>query len=465
MTEKTVKPSKIKQNFLDVAKTASDTGAIGIIIVGVFPLVHWLVNFHLFGASRSEYATMNPVTAISFILCGLVLLILKKDGKLLKTRMILNAAVIAAASLKIMTFASGWNMDLDHLVFMVKSDARAMSPNVAICFLLIGCSLLLKDEKGKRGLRPIVFLNLGVLLISFLAIVGRIYNILSLYQISNNPPMPLATAWSFIILSFSIICLKPEYEPLTTILSDTVGGVTARRLLPLAGFGPLIMGWIVFDAFRKGYMAMDGAMSVLVLGTTALFMGIIWWTAKHLRFLDDGTKYLMDILEKKAMIDGLTGLWNRGHFDHRLAVEMAIMKRKSRVFSCVIADVDHFKKINDSYGHIFGDEVLRVIGQTLTESCRQEDIVCRYGGEEFVIILPGTDEKGAIDLAERMRSSISKLNFTSDGSSVQVTCSFGVAQARNVNDSVVKLADMALYRAKNGGRNKVEVHVHTEKAA
>ena len=170
------------------------------------------------------------------------------------------------------------------------------------------------------------------------------------------------------------------------------------------------------------------------------------------------TKYLLDLLSRKAMIDGLTGLWNRGYMDQRLKAELSLIKRTGLPFSCIMADVDHFKSINDTYGHAFGDAALIAVSQIFAENSRTEDIVCRYGGEEFVLLLPGIDIDGAMTFAERLRRTISQLTLLHSGQQVKLTCSFGVSKVGPTDfadASPVQLADQALYDAKRGGRNRV----------
>lgn len=170
------------------------------------------------------------------------------------------------------------------------------------------------------------------------------------------------------------------------------------------------------------------------------------------------TKYLLDLLNRKAMIDGLTGLWNRGYMDQRLRAELSLIKRTGLPFSCIMADVDHFKSINDTYGHAFGDTALCTISQIFMENSRAEDIVCRYGGEEFALLLPGIDIEGAMLFAERLRELVSQLMLLHGEQQVKLTCSFGVAKigpSDFADVSPVQLADQALYDAKRSGRNRV----------
>jgi diguanylate cyclase (GGDEF)-like protein len=170
------------------------------------------------------------------------------------------------------------------------------------------------------------------------------------------------------------------------------------------------------------------------------------------------TKYLMDLLAHKAMIDGLTGLWNRTYFESRLSSELAHTRRTGRPLSCVMLDVDHFKRVNDRYGHPFGDEVLRAVGRLLAETCRQEDVACRYGGEEFAILTPGVAAEGAAELAERVRTGVAALALPHRDGPVRVTCSLGVSDLRHTPPpTIVELADRALYEAKQSGRNRVAV--------
>lgn len=168
------------------------------------------------------------------------------------------------------------------------------------------------------------------------------------------------------------------------------------------------------------------------------------------------TRELMILLSKKAMIDGLTGLWNRRYLDAQMMIELAASRRTGEPLACILADVDHFKLINDKYGHGFGDQVLHAIAASLSEHCRPKDVVCRYGGEEFAILLPDSTAAEAAEVAERLRDNVEKLQFNYCDKPVPVTCSFGVAHLREkVPPTVLELADEALYTAKRSGRNCV----------
>ncbi len=155
--------------------------------------------------------------------------------------------------------------------------------------------------------------------------------------------------------------------------------------------------------------------------------------------------------------DPLTGLWNRLAFDEALAREVELARRAHRPLSLVVLDVDHFKHINDQYGHDAGDAILRCIAATAQRCCRASDMVFRYGGEEFVLLLGNTDQMGACRLAERLRRQVARSQCLYDGVPLRATVSLGVAAWRDGEDGehLFRRADEALYQAKAAGRNRV----------
>lgn len=167
------------------------------------------------------------------------------------------------------------------------------------------------------------------------------------------------------------------------------------------------------------------------------------------------TKFLVDLLKHRAQIDSLTGLRNRGYLDQRVAHECALLRRRPGLFSCIMVDIDHFKHINDSYGHVVGDDVIRAAARVIEQNIREEDLVCRYGGEEFVVFTPGVSLEGATTLAERLRAMVADLSIPRPGGTVRVTASFGVADYANAAERLVEAADSALYESKHQGRNRV----------
>lgn len=167
---------------------------------------------------------------------------------------------------------------------------------------------------------------------------------------------------------------------------------------------------------------------------------------------------LLRMLAQRAQLDGLTALWNRAYFDQRLAAEFAEARRHARPLSLILCDIDHFKGVNDRFGHPFGDEVLALFA-TILSGGRASDVPCRYGGEEFGVILPATSLVEAVDVAERFRGAFEDHQWRRHPELV-LTASFGVSDitmleaAGQASDMLAK-ADAALYAAKRAGRNRV----------
>jgi diguanylate cyclase (GGDEF)-like protein len=162
-------------------------------------------------------------------------------------------------------------------------------------------------------------------------------------------------------------------------------------------------------------------------------------------------------IEQMATTDGLTGLLNHRVFQERLSAELKRQNRISGPLSLILTDIDHFKKVNDTYGHPAGDLVLKGVSKVIRGTLRDIDIPARYGGEEFAVVLPGTDSAGAKHIAERLRKAVMDKTFSSDGRSFGVTISLGIATSPSdakAKEALLEKADRALYEAKHGGRNR-----------
>ncbi len=165
-------------------------------------------------------------------------------------------------------------------------------------------------------------------------------------------------------------------------------------------------------------------------------------------------------LNELASRDGLTGLYNHRMYYRRLDEEFIRRHRTGQPISVLLLDIDRFKQVNDLYGHLTGDVVLKTLGDLVMHSCRQMDVACRYGGEEITVILPETDAEGAMLIAERLRKEVETRHFEMGGSKEgHITVSIGVAtssESLTSSKDLTESADRALYRAKEGGRNRVE---------
>ena len=167
---------------------------------------------------------------------------------------------------------------------------------------------------------------------------------------------------------------------------------------------------------------------------------------------------LVQMLAQCAQLDGLTGLWNRSYFDKRWSDEVSANLRHGRPLSLAMVDVDHFKQINDTYGHPAGDAVLQGMSKMLQRECRQEDVACRYGGEEFALIMPDTAPVAALKVCERIRIAMTEIAWPRHPERT-ITLSIGLtgasAKANLTPVNWLELADQNLYLAKRSGRNRV----------
>jgi diguanylate cyclase (GGDEF)-like protein len=185
---------------------------------------------------------------------------------------------------------------------------------------------------------------------------------------------------------------------------------------------------------------------------------------EQLRFKLEEIEKLQVALQEQAIRDALTGCFNRRYFDETLERELSRARREGYPLALLMLDLDHFKQINDTYGHQAGDEALKMLVETLKPDIRQEDVFCRYGGEEFVVLMPRMPLAIAADRAERWRQMIADICFKFGNFDLRFTASIGVAsypEHGKVPDELTQFADLALYIAKHEGRNRVVVYEET----
>jgi diguanylate cyclase len=179
----------------------------------------------------------------------------------------------------------------------------------------------------------------------------------------------------------------------------------------------------------------------------------------HMEQEAQGFREHLEEQRQKALIDPLTGLPNRAAWSERLDLEISQWQRHGNTLMLAMLDLDHFKRINDNYGHLAGDKVLKLIASVLRKRLRSTDFIARFGGEEFVLLMPSTVPAAGMKLLEHLRASIEACPFHFKGERVTITISMGLTAFRSGehSDLVLKRADQALYRAKNAGRNRVEL--------
>lgn len=244
--------------------------------------------------------------------------------------------------------------------------------------------------------------------------------------------------------------------------SRHAGAVHQLMLLPLQDAGSRPVGYMALiadvTADTSATEQMAYAVSLVALGIGLLLLGFF-----HRQVGRIGRRIESDeqALEHLATHDGLTGLYNHRRFYQLLEEEITRARRYGHSFGLLMLDIDHFKQVNDSYGHQAGDDVLRGLSQRLSEQVRAIDRVCRYGGEEIVILLPEMNQSAASSTAERLRAAVADTPFATAQQAVNITVSIGVAvfpQDAASAEALVSVADHGMYAAKAGGRNRVCHH-------
>ncbi|MFB6344949.1 MAG: GGDEF domain-containing protein [bacterium] len=238
---------------------------------------------------------------------------------------------------------------------------------------------------------------------------------------------------------------------LTTPLALSIGKRLLSTMIVISSF---LVGYFLGrpSIFYQEYFF---STFIIILGSGVMSVGL-----GHIIYHLNRTNFFKEEkLEYLATHDLLTELLDRGAFEERLKTTLEQADRYDFPISFLLIDLDHFKEINDSYGHSAGDRVLERFGEILKDQKREADVAGRYGGEEFSVIMPHTDLEEAKTLAERIREEFSQEHFETNEESFQVTCSIGLTEYRQDGedqDTMVKRADRALYQAKENGRNTIE---------
>jgi diguanylate cyclase (GGDEF)-like protein len=233
----------------------------------------------------------------------------------------------------------------------------------------------------------------------------------------------------------------------------------AAALSSSASGGSLMRAWLGVPLIaRDGSVAGVLALMSQTAGAYSEYHAEVAFTFASQAMIAIENARLFGEVHRLATTDGLTDVFNRRHFFELAEREAQRVRRTLRNTAAIMFDLDHFKKVNDSYGHAAGDEILRMVAQRCRENLRVVDILGRYGGEEFAIILPETDLQTALHIAERLRQRIAEKLVVTGHLTIAITISLGVSAANSATLNVATLlnqADAALYRAKQAGRNCV----------
>jgi diguanylate cyclase (GGDEF)-like protein len=333
-------------------------------------------------------------------------------------------------------------------------DAPQSNGTTSFSLALVGVALLLLSG-NRRARTAAQVLVLPAALFPAVRLAEYAYGVREVARDAGTASA-FPTALGCFVLALAVLHAKPAEGLIRIFTADTSGGIIARWMTPASLLFPILLGSIfVEDRFNFGQLRLG--IVFIVLANGFLSMTFVWTLA----FFLDRQERAKDDAQEDAEKDSLTGVGSRRFFEVRMREEIKRNARFKGFFSLILFDIDHFKKLNDTCGHMVGDTVLETVGRVVLSALREIDVVCRFGGEEFAVIAPLTRAENAIFLADRIRLGMAATRFS--GFDGRVTISAGISEyprQATTRDALVARADAALYAAKQKGRNCV-VHARS----
>ena len=308
-------------------------------------------------------------------------------------------------------------------------------------FAMVFTRLFLNTAGRLRCFDRLILLFMGI------AVLCPVMVLIGLFSIGYLIANILGLVSPVVIMAAAARRWRQGYQPARYYLTAWAVLYCASIIFSASGLGLIDYNWLI----ASGSMGLGAAIESILL-SLALAYRIRDLQAERQRLHEQEQR-----LTELSITDELTGLYNKRWFTSKIASEMDHARRMDRPLSLIVLDVDDFKGFNDRYGHHQGNRVLSELGRVISRSVRSTDIACRYGGEEFSIIIPGVDKENASVTAERLRRGIQSMRILSDhGENITVTISLGVARMRTGEDAdtLFERADTALYQAKDKGKNQ-----------
>lgn len=452
-------------------------------------LFGWLFESRLLAWLFPSGISMKANSALCFILASIALLLfLTRQRMAIVIQRIVSLILISLGLLTAYQYLTGINLNaIDSILIQqqITQNAQAnplfssrMSPLSAINFILNGIGIFLLTFRNYHILNLARIIIIPVILTSIMVLIGYAYGVRELYRFGFYVPLSPLSAIAFIELSVALLFIHAERGFMRLFVGQTLGSKMVRWLLPTLIIVFITIGWLCRQGNLMHWYNNQFEVSMLIFLTLFLSSCLIIWQARaqhgqellrqraqHALELNNinlekkverrtqELKKLMEELEALSLTDSLTGLANRRAFEQRLKMEWQRATRYEHPLTVMLLDVDHFKRFNDDFGHQTGDHVLAQVGAILQQTVRTTDLACRYGGEEFVIILPDTPLNDALPIAHRIRQEVADYHWEAR----PVTISIGVAQLtrQTTPHQLVSDADQALYQAKAAGRNQV----------
>ncbi|MGE3780830.1 MAG: diguanylate cyclase, partial [Pirellulaceae bacterium] len=364
------------------------------ISVGVAVLIGWIFQLPTLRSVLPGLVPMQLNTAAAFIMLGVALAVIHA-----RTATAWQLRLAQASALGVI-FLAAWSLGQYVIVRTVgigggliketmpnpTGELGHMSPLTAVSFASLATATLLLRTTHYLQRWIVQCCVILPLLISTRALIGYVYRAHTLYFVGESMPLALHTTTTFIVLCLGLLGSRTDLELTALVRRRSAGGVAARRLLPAVLCAPLLLGMAILHGESIGLYGRDTSLTLFTISMCGLLMWLVWWAAHSIDDVDE-QRQIAQRAERESRIlsdfDPLTGLLNRRSFLTRCEQERLRAQREERPMSCIMLDIDYFKKINDTHGHSVGDMVLRTLAAIFCDECRSEDLVCRYGGEEF----------------------------------------------------------------------------------
>jgi diguanylate cyclase (GGDEF)-like protein len=429
--------------------------AVAVILIGVLVLVGWAWRIDWLTSIVPGGAQMKPNAAFGLMVAGLALLASRSGAApLLKPSGWLSLLLLALGMATLHQYVHDLDLGIDTLLInpawqTANPTAGArMSQMTALAFVLLGVLGLLRSPALTQ------VLALLVLLLALFALGAASYTLGSTERFIGLNPIAVHTAFCLLLLALGWLASRPESGMMRAVSADSLGGSLARYALLPALLIPSLLSYLAQLVQSQGWLSPAATVVILAVSSGLALALMIWWVSDLIDRIERQRK-LAHELRDTADSDALTGLGNRRLFDRALAGLLQNRRRSDGQFSLLMLDLDRFKSYNDTYGHLAGDEALRLTGRILLHALRPGDVATRYGGEEFAVLLPRVDAQRAALVAERICADFRAHRWPNR----QVTVSIGVTEAvqEDAAEALIGRADKALYAAKNGGRDQVAV--------
>lgn len=431
-------------------------------LIGLAVLIGWHFHIDFLKSIVPGLLTMKPNTALAFLLTSSTLLLLHYHSPIrnLFSRLF-SILIFCIGFFTLLEYFTNYNFHIDQLLFQDTTEQfihppGRMAPITAIVFMLIGIALFSIRKECKILCQTIAVL---VGLFGLLILSGLTFQLGTDYKLVPYIYAGIHSAINFILIGIAIIFLKPNCGIAKIFISESEAGKVARIFIPLAIFVPIILGYIRIWGQQQGFYDTESSVTFLVTTTIAISLFYIFFTLIMLSKSDIKRKTAEEDLIYLAKHDKLTGLFSRFEFEKIANQEILLAQESQSRFAILFFDLDLFKKINDSFGHITGDQVLNKIAARLRLSLRESDIIARFGGDEFIILVRDSHNIENIkSLAKKILTIVSNPIHIRKHE-IYITASIGISiypkDGKTVND-LMKKADQAMYFAKELGRNNYQ---------